>query len=88
VRRANLAAAVPAFHDGARDQKIPPPPLLCSIDDVARLLATSRRSVYRLISSGDLRVIRPIGNAPRVPYDDVQRLVARHLDELEASPDE
>jgi excisionase family DNA binding protein len=49
-------------------------PKLLSIADAARVLAISRGQVYRLVSSGALRVVKLGPNASRIPLEDVERL--------------
>ena len=39
---------------------------LLTLDDVARLLTVSRRSVERLVRTGRLRVVYPVPRRPRV----------------------
>jgi excisionase family DNA binding protein len=51
------------------------PPLLLTKTEAARLLNVSPKTVTRRISAGDLRVVR-IGNSPRIPRADVERLAA------------
>ena len=49
---------------------------LLSVREVAELLTVSRNSIYYMIASGDLPIVR-LGRLVRVPVEEVQRLVAR-----------
>ena len=48
--------------------------LLYRIDEAAGILGVSRSTLYRLISSGELLVIR-VGRAPRIPAKVLERFV-------------
>ena len=48
--------------------------LLYRIDEAADILGVSRSTLYRLIASGELLVIR-VGSAPRIPAKVLQRFV-------------
>jgi excisionase family DNA binding protein len=51
-------------------------PLLVTIDEAARRLGLGRSSVYELLKSHQLEVVR-IGRATRIPTDSVAALVQR-----------
>lgn len=53
-----------------------PPPLLYTPEEAAQQLACSRRTVYELISSGDLESIK-IRGARRIPVDAVAAYIER-----------
>ena len=52
--------------------------LLYRIDEAAGLLGVSRSTLYRLISSGELLVIRA-GSAPRIPAKVLERFVDQRV---------
>lgn len=52
---------------------------MLTLDDVARILAVSRRTVERLVAGGDLPKPVKIGASSRMPEDDVQRYIERQL---------
>lgn len=52
-------------------------PMALNITNTARALNCSRQHVYGLIRDGRLRVVR-LGNAPRVPMAEIERLLAGH----------
>lgn len=49
-------------------------PMLLRVSDAARLLSVSRSTMYQLITSGEVKVIR-IGRSVRVPRTELARLV-------------
>jgi excisionase family DNA binding protein len=55
----HVAASTPKYPDGSRRRKQPrdphPTALAYSVDEAARVLAISRRTVYELIAEGRLR---------------------------------
>lgn len=55
-------------------------PLLYRIEDAARLLAVSRRTVERLIACGELESVGT-GRLRRIPYDTIVRYIDRHRNE-------
>ena len=57
-----------------RDQIVP---LQYSINDTARLLGFSRRTVERLIAAGELATVER-GKLRRVPYDSIVAYQNRH----------
>jgi len=52
--------------------------LLVTIDEAAQSLAVSRRTLYRLIDSGDVDTIR-IGSARRIPVSSLHRFGERRI---------
>lgn len=50
------------------------PPLAYSLDRAAALIDLSRRSLYRLIDSGELRTVK-LGRRRLVPAHELERLV-------------
>jgi excisionase family DNA binding protein len=50
-------------------------PLLLTITAAAKQLGVSRSSVYRLIGSGALPVVRPLPDAPRITRDALEEYV-------------
>ena len=50
---------------------------LLTLPDVARLLAVSTRTVYRLVAQGYLTVIRITPDTPRLRRADVETFIAR-----------
>ena len=63
-----------AAHENNADDLI-----LESIDDTARLLGVSRRTVYELITRGDLRTVH-VGRRHLVPRGERLQFVAKQLD--------
>lgn len=57
-----------------------PPPLLYTPEEAAQQLACSRRTVYELITSGDLESIK-IRGARRIPVEAVTTYVQRLREE-------
>ena len=54
------------------DDKTPfQPPLLVTLDEAARLLSVSARTVRRMIDDGRLEAVRPTPDAPRLRYADL-----------------
>jgi len=51
---------------------------LYTISETAERLRVSRSTIYRLIASGDLLVIR-LGTAPRIPAKVVDQFIDRRL---------
>lgn len=58
------------------------PPLLITFDEAAVLLSVSPRTVRRMVSRGELDVVRITPDAPRIRYTD---LVAR-VESRESAP--
>jgi excisionase family DNA binding protein len=56
----------------------PAPKILCTADEAAAMLSVSRRTIFRLIRSGDLATV-PIRNTRRIPMSAMQDYVARNL---------
>lgn len=56
------------------------PPLLLSIKEAAASLSISRAHLYRLLETGELRAVRS-RRAVRVPYVELQRYVARLMED-------
>ena len=54
--------------------------LLLTIAEVAQLLRISRSRVYELVRAGVLRSVK-LGSSRRIPRAEVERFVARLLDE-------
>lgn len=54
---------------------VPPRRLLLRVEDAATELAVSRSTLYQLISAGELATV-VIGRARRVPFAEIERLVA------------
>ena len=54
------------------------PKILCTADEAAVTLGVSRRTIFRLIRSGDLATVR-IRNTRRIPVSAMQDYVARNL---------
>lgn len=52
---------------------------MLTLDDVAALLAVSRRTIERLIAAGDLPKQVKIGASSRMPEADVHRYIERQL---------
>lgn len=50
---------------------------LLSVDDVARVLSVSRRSVYRLVARGEISGPVQVGKCSRFPASEVQAYVER-----------
>lgn len=50
-------------------------PALLTLAEAGRRLGVSRSSVYRLIASGALPVVRPLPDAPRIPAQELERYV-------------
>jgi excisionase family DNA binding protein len=55
-------------------------PLQYTIDDTARLLALSRRMIYKLIATGELESVGT-GRLRRIPYDSILAYLHRHRNE-------
>jgi len=51
-------------------------PLVVTVDQAAEMLATSRRTVWRLISTGDLPAVR-IRGSTRIRIEAIDALIAR-----------
>jgi excisionase family DNA binding protein len=62
------------------DNEIANPPLLVTFERAAELLSISRRTVVRLCESGKLEVIRVTPDAPRLRFEDVERLAHQQKD--------
>lgn len=54
-----------------------PAPILLTIEAAAKYMSVSRSTIYRLINSGDLRIVRPAPNAPRILRRDLNDLAAK-----------
>lgn len=52
-------------------------PVLVTVDEAAHMLRVSRRTVYELINSAQLRRVK-LGKCSRIPYDDVRSLIERN----------
>lgn len=50
-------------------------PQLLTIDDTAKALSVSRRTVYNMISAGDLKQIQISDNMKRISADDLQSFI-------------
>lgn len=50
--------------------------LAVTVDEAARLLAVSRRTIYRLAQQGKIRVVRVTADAPRVLRADLEAFLA------------
>ena len=74
-RVASLSSRVDGATRGIRLER-----LLLTIDDAARVLSVSRRTLYRLIDAGDLDAIH-IGSARRIPVTSVERFCERRIRE-------
>ena len=63
---------------------------LLSVDDVARALSVSRRSVYRLVARGEIRGPVQVGKCSRFLASEVQayveRLMAKRRDSRSREP--
>lgn len=52
---------------------------MLTLDDVAALLAVSRRTIERLIACGELPRPVKIGASSRMPEEDIHRYIERQL---------
>ncbi len=50
-------------------------PVLHLINDVARALSVSRKTIYRMVSRGDLTLVKIGPNSSRITDDSLQRLI-------------
>lgn len=64
----------------ARAAPQPTGPLLLRVAEAAALLSVSRSSLYQLIASGEVRVVR-LGRTVRIPRQELERLAASRLSE-------
>lgn len=55
--------------------RIHPRPAVVNISDAARLLGTSRLTVYRMIEDGRLNRYDIGGRSPRIRIDDIEQLL-------------
>lgn len=53
-------------------------PLLYKISSVMELLQVSHATVYRLVASGELKLVKLSSRASRITSDSVTKLLARH----------
>jgi excisionase family DNA binding protein len=60
------------------------PPLLVSVEETAHLLSMSRSTIYNLVNSGQLPLVR-LGKSARVPRAAVEALVAELIAEAHTS---
>jgi excisionase family DNA binding protein len=58
-------------------------PLQYRLDDAARLLAISRRTIDRLVEKGELATVGQ-GHLKRIPYDSIVAYLNRHRNDEEA----
>ena len=61
------------------------PKILCNADEAAVTLGVSRRTIFRLIRSGDLATVQ-VRNTRRIPVSAMQDYVARNLITPENGP--
>lgn len=59
---------------------------LMTIKAAASYLAVSRTSIYHLIDRGDLPVVRPLPDSPRIKREDLDALIAART-RAEEAPD-
>lgn len=64
------------MYKNSKDEPSPEARRLLRIPEVAQALALSRRSVWRLIASGDLEVVR-IGRSARVSTQALNQFIER-----------
>lgn len=71
----------PAWFAGSRRDAptAPNAPLLLGISKAAELLGLSRSTLYQLVGTGRVRVIR-IGRSVRIPRQELERLANEGLD--------
>jgi excisionase family DNA binding protein len=58
-----------------RKSKALPEALALPVEDVARALALTRRSIIKMIDLGEIRAIR-VGSALRIPRSELDRILA------------